>query len=97
MGIPAFCYQKALLATGNSGAEAAMEWLFSHMDNPGLSHVLALPSFFRFSSALLLNIDEPIQAAQSVGGPEPSPDQIAMLSDMRFTVAQASKSLREAV
>ena len=35
MGFPAVRCQKALLATGNSGAETAMEWLFSHMDDPG--------------------------------------------------------------
>lgn len=30
MGFPAVRCQKALLATGNSGAEVAMEWLFGH-------------------------------------------------------------------
>lgn len=35
MGFPPVRCQKALLATGNTGAEAAMEWLFSHMDDPG--------------------------------------------------------------
>jgi ubiquitin carboxyl-terminal hydrolase 5/13 len=35
MGFPAVRCQKALLATGNAGAEAAMEWLFEHMDDPG--------------------------------------------------------------
>ena len=97
MGFPTFRCQKALLATGNSDAEAAMEWLFSHMDDPGLSLVLIFPSFFRFLSAPFLDIDEPIQAAQSVGGSEPSPDQIAMLADMGFTAAQARKALRETV
>ena len=93
MGFPMLCCQKALLAMGNRDAEAVMEWLFSHMDDPGLSLVLIFPSFFCFSSALFLDINEPIQAAQSVGGPEPSPEQIAMLSDMRFTAAQASNWL----
>jgi len=35
MGFPPVRCQKALLATGNSGAEAAMEWLFGHMEDPG--------------------------------------------------------------
>jgi uncharacterized UBP type Zn finger protein len=35
MGFPTVRCQKALLATGNSDAEAAMNWLFSHMDDPG--------------------------------------------------------------
>jgi ubiquitin carboxyl-terminal hydrolase 5/13 len=35
MGFPTVRCQKALLATGNSGAEVAMEWLFNHMEDPG--------------------------------------------------------------
>lgn len=35
MGFPAVRCQKALLATGNSDPQAAMEWLFQHMDDPG--------------------------------------------------------------
>jgi ubiquitin carboxyl-terminal hydrolase 5/13 len=35
MGFPTVRCQKALLATGNNSAEAAMEWLFAHMDDPG--------------------------------------------------------------
>ncbi|KAI0055329.1 ubiquitin carboxyl-terminal hydrolase 14 [Artomyces pyxidatus] len=36
MGFPLVRSQKALLATGNSDAEAAMEWLFAHMDDPDI-------------------------------------------------------------
>lgn len=35
MGFPLVRSQKALLATGNSNSEAAMEWLFAHMDDAG--------------------------------------------------------------
>ena len=35
MGFPTIRCQKALLATGNQDPEAAMEWLFGHMDDPG--------------------------------------------------------------
>jgi uncharacterized UBP type Zn finger protein len=35
MGFPEIRCQKALLATGNSDPEAAMEWLFAHMEDPG--------------------------------------------------------------
>lgn len=35
MGFPEIRCQKALLATGNSDAEAAMNWLFGHMEDPG--------------------------------------------------------------
>ncbi|TBU25653.1 ubiquitin carboxyl-terminal hydrolase 14 [Dichomitus squalens] len=36
MGFPTIRCQKALLATGNADAEAAMEWLFAHMDDPDI-------------------------------------------------------------
>ncbi|OBZ78711.1 Ubiquitin carboxyl-terminal hydrolase 14 [Grifola frondosa] len=36
MGFPAVRCQKALLATGNNDAEAAMEWLFAHMEDPDI-------------------------------------------------------------
>ena len=49
MGFPKVRCQKALLATGNSGdAEAAMNWLFAHMDDPGSS----LCFFFLFQPEL---------------------------------------------
>ena len=35
MGFPVVRCQKALLATGNSDPEAAMNWLFSHMEDSG--------------------------------------------------------------
>ena len=35
MGFPTVRCQKALLATGNSDANTAMEWLFMHMDDAG--------------------------------------------------------------
>ena len=35
MGFPTIRCQKALLATGNSDPNAAMEWLFQHMEDPG--------------------------------------------------------------
>ncbi|KAH7911744.1 hypothetical protein BJ138DRAFT_1149823 [Hygrophoropsis aurantiaca] len=76
MGFPTIRCQKAILATGNSGAETAMEWLFGHMEDP--------------------DIDDPIPTpGSSPSGPEPSEGEIAMLSDMGFTNAQAKKALRE--
>lgn len=36
MGFPLIRCQKALLATGNSDPEAAMNWLFQHMEDPGM-------------------------------------------------------------
>lgn len=75
MGFPTVRCQKALLATGNDNAEAAMEWLFAHMDDA--------------------DIDAPIQAASASAGPEPSAEQISMLTDMGFTAAQGRKALKE--
>lgn len=78
MGFPTVRCQKALLATGNSDPEVAMNWLFEHMEDP--------------------DIDDPIQPAGSgPSGPEPSIEQISMLSEMGFTPAQARKALRETV
>ncbi|KAI0757733.1 ubiquitin carboxyl-terminal hydrolase 14 [Daedaleopsis nitida] len=36
MGFPEVRCQKALLATGNESPEAAMEWLFAHMEDPDI-------------------------------------------------------------
>jgi ubiquitin carboxyl-terminal hydrolase 5/13 len=36
MGFPRIRCEKALHATGNSDTEAAMNWLFSHMDDPDI-------------------------------------------------------------
>jgi hypothetical protein len=38
MGFPLIRAQRALLATGNTAdADVAMEWLFSHLEDPGMS------------------------------------------------------------
>ncbi|KAJ6597255.1 hypothetical protein DFH09DRAFT_1134077 [Mycena vulgaris] len=77
MGFPTNRCQKALLSTGNTGAEAAMEWLFAHDGD--------------------IDLDVPYQpnAVAAAARPEPTADQIAMLSDMGFSSAQARKALRE--
>jgi len=36
MGFPTARCRKALIATGNAGAEAAMEWLFNSTETPGV-------------------------------------------------------------
>ncbi|KAJ7827504.1 hypothetical protein B0H14DRAFT_1230424 [Mycena olivaceomarginata] len=79
MGFPLIRCQKALLATGNSNAEVAMEWLFAHMEDPDID----------------APIQPAAGGATGGGGPEPTADQIAMLADMGFTSAQARKALRE--
>ena len=42
MGFPQIRCKKALLATGNSDPEAAMEWLFAHMEDAGRSFTYPL-------------------------------------------------------
>lgn len=37
MGFPTIRCKKALLATGNADPTAAMEWLFAHMEDPGMN------------------------------------------------------------
>lgn len=37
MGFPKIRCQKALLATGNADPTVAMEWLFTHMEDPGIA------------------------------------------------------------
>ncbi|KXS13406.1 ubiquitinyl hydrolase [Gonapodya prolifera JEL478] len=76
MGFPDVRCKKALLATGNADPEAAMNWLFGHMDDP--------------------DIDDPIpDAAPASGGASVNEGDLAMLMDMGFSKAQATKALRE--
>ncbi|EJD47976.1 ubiquitinyl hydrolase [Auricularia subglabra TFB-10046 SS5] len=79
MGFPTIRCQKALLATGNSSADAAMEWLFGHMDDPDIDAPLDLGG----------------GVGGAGGAAEPSAESIAMLADMGFTSAQARKALKE--
>ncbi|TFK33774.1 ubiquitinyl hydrolase [Crucibulum laeve] len=44
MGFPTIRCQKALLATGNSDPEAAMEWLFGHMEDPDIDSPIQTPA-----------------------------------------------------
>lgn len=40
MGFPRVRCQKAALNTSNTGVEEAMNWLLSHMDDPGMVSIL---------------------------------------------------------
>jgi ubiquitin carboxyl-terminal hydrolase 5/13 len=108
MGFPLIRCQKALLATGNNDAEAAMEWLFARMEDPGKPfpspRALYRVIIAHFDACPCVDIDAPIvhqsagSAAAAAGkGPDPSPEQISMLADMGFSPAQARKALRETV
>ncbi|KAI9452342.1 ubiquitin carboxyl-terminal hydrolase 14 [Russula earlei] len=82
MGFPLIRCQKALLATGNSDPEAAMEWLFAHMEDPDIDAPIV-----QFASGG--------GGGGGGGGPEPAPEQISALADMGFSRAQARKALRQ--
>ena len=43
MGFPENRCKRALLNTGNNGAEIAMNWLFEHMEDPGIDDPLPAP------------------------------------------------------
>ena len=98
MGFSEIRCKKALLATGNADADAAMEWLFAHMEDPGGLTKCHLHPEER-TLIYCPDIDDPLPSNTrgSSGGAEPSSDQIAMLSEMGFTSAQARKALRETV
>jgi len=63
MGFPTIRCQKALLATGNSDPETAMEWLFAHMEDPGMFNIsdFIFPCADEDSNPFDVDIDSPIQ------------------------------------
>jgi len=85
MGFPEVRCQKALMATGNSDPEAAMEWLFMHMEDPDIDEPIKAVSAGTGA------------AGAGKGAPEPEPGQVDMIVDMGFTPLQARKALRETV
>ncbi|KAG4217005.1 hypothetical protein PC116_g34514, partial [Phytophthora cactorum] len=81
MGFPRNRCEKALHATGNSDANAAMEWLFGHMEDPDIDEPLVLAS----ASA----------GAGAGGSAAADPEKIEMLGSMGFGAPQARKALKE--
>ena len=73
------------MATGNSDPEAAMEWLFMHMEDPDIDEPIKAVSAGTGA------------AGAGRGAPEPEPGQVDMIVDMGFTPLQARKALRETV
>lgn len=67
MGFPRVRCEKALHATGNSDAEAAMNWLFAHMDDPDIDTPLDLGGTTGGSSASTSVDAESIQMIESMG------------------------------
>lgn len=91
--MPTIRCQRALLATGNNGAEVAMNWLFEHLDDPGELRC----SRRQRPETNHADIDEPLVAPAAAASSGPSDEQIVMISSMGFTPNQARKALRESV
>ncbi|XP_053306196.1 ubiquitin carboxyl-terminal hydrolase 5 isoform X3 [Spea bombifrons] len=79
MGFPAEACRKAVYYTGNSGAEAAMTWVMSHMDDPDFAHPLVVSG---------------VSAPVSVGGDPPPEEHVATIISMGFSHEQAVRALR---
>ncbi|PGH17008.1 hypothetical protein AJ79_01392 [Helicocarpus griseus UAMH5409] len=79
MGFPEVRCKKALHATGNSDPEAAMNWLFSHMEDPDIDTPVEL------TTGNVASADQPMD----------DPDKIAQLNEMGIEAAKARKALRE--
>ncbi|KAG6009687.1 hypothetical protein E4U43_008686 [Claviceps pusilla] len=79
MGFPRNRAEKALHATGNSDANAAMEWLFAHLDDDDIDAPLDIGAGANGG------------ASTSTADPE----KIEMLGAMGFGASQAKKALRE--
>lgn len=82
MGFPRVRCEKALHATGNSDANAAMEWLFAHMEDADIDVPLDLSGG-----------GAGVGGAGTGAGA--SAEQIEMLGAMGFEPAKAKKALKE--
>ena len=81
MGFPRVRCEKALHATGNADAEAAMNWLFAHMEDPDIDHPVDLGGHQT--------------AASASGGSGVSAEAIETLGAMGIAAPQARKALKE--
>lgn len=82
MGFPEVRATKALLATGNTGdAEAAMNWLFAHMDDADIDDPIDAAQFA-----------PPVGAAPNAASAAGA--DTSMLEEMGFSRPQARKALR---
>jgi hypothetical protein len=80
--VPVLCHTTAL-ATGNNNAEAAMEWVFSHMEDPDFNDPLPDPDPDPVAAAAA-----PPAAAAAV-----DPEKLSMLTAMGFEVDAAEAAL----
>lgn len=87
MGFPLEACRKAVYYTGNTGIDAAMNWIMGHMDDPGVqnsgkltrkknTNVLLLRSFFSFSSVwLTADFSAPLVLPGCSSGPGTTPTE----------------------
>lgn len=80
MGFPRVRCEKALHATGNEDAEAASNWLFSHMEDPDIDAPMELTSGAPASVGASAAVD---------------PEAIESLGAMGFSAPQARQALKE--
>jgi ubiquitin carboxyl-terminal hydrolase 5/13 len=84
MGFPEIRCQRALLATGNAGdAEAAMNWLFAHMEDADIDDPIDYGAHTQVKSS---------GGGHGAGSVDAA--AVVSLQDMGFTSAQARKALR---
>ena len=72
MGFPQVRCEKALHATGNDDADAAMNWLFAHIEDPDIDEPLALTSATGVPDATVAINSESIEmlGAMGIGAPQ---------------------------
>ena len=70
--------KRAALATGNSSAEGAAEWVFAHMEDPDFNDPPTIPA---------------IPGGQSGADASPDPANVAMLASMGFAENHATAAL----
>jgi ubiquitin carboxyl-terminal hydrolase 5/13 len=86
MGFPRVRCEKALHATGNEDADAAMNWLFAHMDDPDIDEPVDLHAPAGGSGG---------GGGGGGGDAAEDPAKVEMLGAMGFDAARARKALRE--
>lgn len=109
MGFPMDACRKAVYYTGNSGAEAAMNWVMSHMDDPGRpggrqgaagpssSHTHFNPfASADFANPLILPGSSGPGSTSAAADPPPE-DCVSTIVSMGFSRDQALKALRATV
>uniref|UniRef100_A0AAQ6A9T3 Ubiquitin carboxyl-terminal hydrolase n=1 Tax=Amphiprion ocellaris TaxID=80972 RepID=A0AAQ6A9T3_AMPOC len=92
MGFPLEACRKAVYYTGNTGIDAAMNWIMGHMDDPGVLLVFLFWLAADFSAPLVL------PGCSSGPGTTPteslSEEHLATIVSMGFSRDQATKALR---